>query len=115
MKVVGKSLSELASLVGGRVVGDKKVEIQRVASIDEAAAGDITFLTSPRYQTYLQSCKASAIIIGNHVPLPSHGKNNFLLVDQPYLAFAKILDVLTPKPHLTVKSARIPVSAIAQS
>ena len=99
MKVVGKSLSELASLVDGKVLGDEKVEIQRVASIDEAAAGDITFLTSSRYQAYLQSSKATAIIIGNNVTLPSHGKNNFLLVDQPYLAFAKILDVLTPKPQ----------------
>lgn len=113
MKVVGKSLSELASLVGGRVVGDKNVEIQRVASIDEAAAGDITFLTSPRYQTYLQSCKASAIIIGNHVTVPSHGKNNFLLVDQPYLAFAKILDVLTPKPHFDCQIS--PDSSIGDS
>jgi len=113
VKVVGKSLSALASLVGGRVIGDKKVEIQRVASIDEAAAGDITFLTSPRYQTYLQSCKASAIIIGNHVTLPSHGKNNFLLVDQPYLAFAKILDVLTPKPHFDCQIS--PDSSIGDS
>ena len=99
MKVAGKSLSELATLVGGRVVGDERVEIQRVASIDEAAVGDITFFTSPRYQTYLQSCKASAIIIGNQIGLPSNGRNSFLVVDQPYLAFAKILDVLTPKPQ----------------
>jgi len=49
VKVVGKSLSELASLVGGRVIGDKKVEIQRVASIDEAVAGDITFTPCPTY------------------------------------------------------------------
>jgi len=113
VKVVGKSLSELASLVGGRVVGDGKVEIQRVASIDEAAAGDITFLTSPHYQSYLQSCKASAIIIGKDLNPSSHGKNNFLLVDQPYLAFAKILDVLTPKPRFDCQIS--PDSSISDS
>ncbi|NIO09901.1 MAG: UDP-3-O-(3-hydroxymyristoyl)glucosamine N-acyltransferase [Deltaproteobacteria bacterium] len=113
MKAAGKSLSELAALVGGKVLGDENVKIQRVASIDEAVAGDITFFTSPRYQAYLESCKASAIIIGNDVTLPAHNPFSLLVVNQPYLAFAKVLDALTPKPQYDGRIS--PLSTVSES
>ncbi|MFQ5849146.1 MAG: UDP-3-O-(3-hydroxymyristoyl)glucosamine N-acyltransferase [Candidatus Binatia bacterium] len=97
--MIRKTLSELASLVGGRVIGDERVEICRVASIEEAAPGDITFLTHPRYRAYLEGCEGSAIIIGSNVPIPLSLEKNLLQVDQPYLAFAKILQLFTPPPQ----------------
>jgi len=93
-----KRLSELARLVGGKVVGDGGVEIERVRSIEEAGAGDITFLTHPRYRSHLKSCKASAIIVGPDLPLPESlpPGRGYLQVSQPYVAFAKILTVFSP-------------------
>lgn len=101
MTKVRKTLSELARLVGGRVVGDGGVEISRVASIEEAGPGDITFLAHPRYRPYLTACKAGAIIVGSDVPVPSAVKSGrgFLQVPQPYIALAKILQVLNPLPR----------------
>lgn len=95
VKVARRTLSELGRLVGGRVVGDEGVEIGRVASIEEAGPGDITFLTHPRYRPYLVSCKASAVIVGNDVDIQPSLKKNFLQVARPYLAFAKILQIFT--------------------
>ncbi|MFQ5682087.1 MAG: UDP-3-O-(3-hydroxymyristoyl)glucosamine N-acyltransferase [Candidatus Binatia bacterium] len=95
-----KTLSELAQLVGGRVVGDENVEIQRVVSIEHAEHGDITFVAHPRYRSYLAGCGASAIIVGPEVPLASleEAGKGFLQVSQPYLAFARILQLFTPGP-----------------
>ncbi len=95
VNVVRRTLSELSHLVGGRVVGNESVEIGRVASIEEAGPGDLTFLAHSRYRLYLASCKASAIIVGSNVAVSSYLDKNFLQVDQPYLAFAKILRVYT--------------------
>lgn len=101
MTKVRKTLSGLARLVGGRVIGDEGIEILRVASIEDAGAGDITFVAHPRYRSYLTACKASAIIIGSDVAIPSSVPlgRGFLQVSQPYLAFAKILQVLSPLPR----------------
>lgn len=99
MNTAPKTLSELAALVGGRVLGDGGIQIRKVAAIDEAGAGDITFLVDPRYRTYLSSCKASAIIVGKDLETGPEPDKNFLQVDQPYLAFAKILQVFSPQPQ----------------
>jgi len=95
---VRKTLSELAGLVGGRVVGDGGIEILRVASIEEAGPGDITFLAHPRYRSYLATSRASAVIVGGGAspPLPGKAEMAFLEVRDPYIAFAKILHVFNP-------------------
>ena len=44
MTPLAKTLAELAREVGGEVVGDGDVKIYRVAAIEEAGPGEITFL-----------------------------------------------------------------------
>ena len=98
---ISKSLAQLAIHVGGRVVGDGNVIIHKVSPIDEALPGEITFLTNPRYQKYLSRCKASAVIVGPGVAAAcgDRGALNFLEAINPYVAFAKILQLFQPAPH----------------
>jgi UDP-3-O-[3-hydroxymyristoyl] glucosamine N-acyltransferase len=98
-----KSLSELASHVDGRVVGDGNVVIHKVASIDEAVPGEITFLSNPRYRKFLPQCKASAVIVGPGVGRLGAGSPpiNFLEASNPYVAFAKILQLFHPQPEFS--------------
>ena len=55
-----RTLTELASLLGGEVVGDGATVIRGVAGIREALQGDVTFLANSRYESYLQETSASA-------------------------------------------------------
>ena len=98
MTAAGKTLSELAQQVGGRVVGDGRIVIRKVASIEEAGPGEITFLANPRYQPLLASCKASAVIVGPGIALesPSEHHRGYLEASDPYVAFAKILQLFNP-------------------
>jgi len=94
------TLSELARHVGGKVIGDDAVEIRGVASIEEAGPAEIAFLAHPRYRGYLATVRAGALIISRNIPirsLPKAGKN-FIQVAQPYVAFAKILQLFNPPP-----------------
>ena len=99
--MISKSLSELASYVGGRVIGDATVVIHNVAPIDEAGPGDLTFLANPRYQKFLPECKASGVIVGRGVIDKSQPRASvdFLEAPDPYLAFAKILQLFFPAPR----------------
>jgi UDP-3-O-[3-hydroxymyristoyl] glucosamine N-acyltransferase len=84
------SLRELAKLLDGQVVGDGDLEITGVAGIKEARCGDITFLANPRYETYIRSTKASAVIVDcNHrsVDKPLIENSN------PYYAFLKAVKI----------------------
>ena len=53
-------LQQLADLVGGEVSGDPELDIHRVAPIDRAQEGDITFVANPKYLAQLKDCQASA-------------------------------------------------------
>ncbi len=96
-----KTLSELADHVGGRVIGDPKLEIARVAAIDEAGPEEITFLAHPRYRSHLARSRAGAVIVGPGVvgQEPSTTARNLLEVARPYVAFAKILQLFSPAPR----------------
>ena len=91
-----RTLHELAELLGGAVVGDGSVTIRGVAGIREAMPGDITFLANTRYESYLLETRASAVICSRDsrvAPVP------LLQVDNPYLAFQRVVRVYRPDPY----------------
>jgi UDP-3-O-[3-hydroxymyristoyl] glucosamine N-acyltransferase len=93
-----KKLCDLAEYVGGRVIGDGSVVISRVSPIEEAGQGDITFVANPRYARFIAASRASAVIVGPQIVVdeaPASGQS-FLEVAQPYVAFAKILQLFAP-------------------
>ena len=90
-------LNEIADRLGCDLRGDGSIEINRIAPIDEAVAGDLTFLSNQKYQNKLKSTRASAIIISHEAPpLPI----STLRTSNPYLAFARSVDLFyaAPKP-----------------
>ena len=91
-----KKLKELAEVVGGTVIGDDEVEISGVAAIEAAQTGDITFIAHPKFFPKLAETKASAIIISKEIP---SSPKPLLCVNNPYLAFAKILTLFSQKPY----------------
>ncbi|MCM2255772.1 MAG: UDP-3-O-(3-hydroxymyristoyl)glucosamine N-acyltransferase [Vicinamibacteria bacterium] len=88
-------LDALAARLGCALRGDGSVDVARVAGLDQAGPGDITFLANPRYADKLDATRASAVIVRAEVAtaLPA------LLSDNPYLSFAQALEVLHPQPR----------------
>lgn len=97
-------VKDIASLLHGSIVGDAEIEIARVAKIEEAAAGDITFLANPKYEKYLGSTRASAVIVSRDLDEKKlNGKRRhiaFVKVDDPYLSFLQLLQTLQPPVDL---------------
>lgn len=91
-----KKLNELAQWVDGTVVGDGETEISGVAAIEEARAGEITFVASPKYLPKLRETNASAIIVSKEV---TQADKPLLCVTHPQLAFVKILTLFFQKPY----------------
>jgi len=83
-------LSEIARKIGCRVTGPDDVEIYRVAGIDEAGPGDLTFVSNRKYVSRIKTTRASAIILDEDippVPIPS------IRTGDPYFAFARALEL----------------------
>ena len=82
------TLARLAELVQGQVEGDPATEIERVAPIDTAGEGDITFVANKKYLSRLKDCRATAVIVFPGIKVSGR---NLIVTANPYLAFAKIL------------------------
>jgi UDP-3-O-[3-hydroxymyristoyl] glucosamine N-acyltransferase len=103
-------LREIAEALDCRLEGDGELEIRRVAGIEQAQAGDLTFVANARYQAHLVSTRASAAIVGTALPAPA-AHPALLRTDEPYRAFARAVALLTPpvRPPAGVD----PTSAVA--
>ena len=90
------TLGELASQLGCRLEGDGKTTITRVAGIEQAQSGDVTFVDNPRYVARLSDTKASAVILGDDVPSPPGAGFAVLRSKQPYVDFARAVALFLP-------------------
>jgi len=85
-------LRELAARLGCTLRGDGAIDVRRVAGIEEAGPGDLTFVANPKYAARLADTRATAVIISSDLqtPLPS------LVSTNPYLTFARAAALLHP-------------------
>ncbi len=91
-------LRDIARLLHADVDGDDNREIARVAKIEEAGERDITFLANPKYEKFLATTRASAVILGKTTRAPEGRKFTLLRVEDPYLSFLTVLQTLDPPP-----------------
>jgi UDP-3-O-[3-hydroxymyristoyl] glucosamine N-acyltransferase len=79
-------LRELAERLACRLEGDGDIEIVRVAGIQHAEPGDLTFVANPKYESALAETRASAVLLRDGAP---GARCATLRTSDPYLAFAR--------------------------
>lgn len=89
-------LADLAAHVAAELRGDPDRLIHGVATLEDAAAGDISFLANRRYRAELETTGASAVVLqaADSAACPVDA----LITPNPYLAYARIADLLFPVP-----------------
>lgn len=93
-----KTLSELAEIIGGEVIGDSSTKISGLSNITMAQAGDLTFAVPPHLDE-AKICAASAVLIPTYAedfPKPA------IKVLDPRASFATLLQMFTPKIEIPV-------------
>jgi len=90
------TVTELAALSGGEVVGDSTLKITGAASLGEAAQGEISFFTDRKYIGLLRKTRASAIFVPPDFSEPISAAH--IRVSNPTKAFEQIVLKFAPKP-----------------
>jgi len=83
----------LADRLGCRLDGDGDITVWRVAGLDDAGPGDVSFLANRKYASSLGATRASAVIVGIDGPAAPCAT---LRTPDPYLAFANAATLLAP-------------------
>jgi UDP-3-O-[3-hydroxymyristoyl] glucosamine N-acyltransferase len=86
------TVGQIAEILGAEIEGDKNSSIGNVAKIEEAKSGDIAFLSNPKYESFLYTTSASAVIVRKDLKLKSKVNTSLLRVEDPYTAFTTLLE-----------------------
>lgn len=103
-------LVDLAQHLGAALRGDPSIVITGVASIETAGPGDITFVANPKYAALARSTKAGAVLVE---PDFSEISAATLRIGNPYLAFARAIEVFYQPP--SYPSSIHPTAVISKS
>ena len=108
MTVAGPlTLGQIASRLGGRVVGDPGTLIEQVASLAHAGPRQIAFFTSLRYREQLAATRAAAVVIApGHEALTALPR---IVTERPYPYFAHLSQLFNP---LTAQAPGVHPSAV---
>lgn len=91
------TLSEIASLVQGRLIGDPAVEISGVSDLQKISPGTLVFAFDEKNWGQAKNSSAAAIVAGFQVETSS---KPVIIVENPRLAQAKILTFFRPAEKL---------------
>jgi UDP-3-O-[3-hydroxymyristoyl] glucosamine N-acyltransferase len=89
------SLGDLAVRFGLGLRGEPDLRVSRVATLSHAEPGTLSFLANPRYRKQMESTRATAVLVA---PEYAAACPVAALIDpNPYLAYARIADLLHPQ------------------
>ncbi len=88
------TLGDLAAALGWPLEGDGRLDIVRVARIEQAGPGDLTFLANMKYARALELTRASAVIAA---PGVTGAPCAVIRSPEPYVTYALAATLLAPR------------------
>jgi len=86
------TINQLAELLKGEVIGDGEVKVNKIAPLDKAGPGSISFLHNPKYESQLYTTKAEAVIVNKKLTLKEPVEPALIAVEDPYSSLSLLLE-----------------------
>ncbi len=86
------TVAQVAVMLDGQVVGDNSIKINTLKKIQEGVPGSISFLSNPKYESFIYSTDASAVIVDTNFKPKQELSTTLIKVDDPYLSFTLLLE-----------------------
>lgn len=87
-------LTEIARLIGARIVGNSDGAVRGINEIHKVEEGDLVFVDHPKYYQKCINSAATYVIINQETTFPPH--KSLLLVDEPFEAYQTIVSHFRP-------------------
>jgi UDP-3-O-[3-hydroxymyristoyl] glucosamine N-acyltransferase len=86
------TLNQIAHILQGVVRGDGNQKISMLAKIQDAQPGQIAFLANPKYEQYMYTTQASAVIVHKDFQPKKEIHAALILVEDPYSSFTVLME-----------------------
>jgi UDP-3-O-[3-hydroxymyristoyl] glucosamine N-acyltransferase len=109
------SAEALCALLAGILEGDPEVKVTKLAPIESAGPGDLSFVSNPKYEKYLATTAASVVLLAHGVD-SCHTKATIIRLHDVYQSLAQLMQHMErlSKPHKVGIEPMTYVSASAQ-
>jgi UDP-3-O-[3-hydroxymyristoyl] glucosamine N-acyltransferase len=108
------TVGQIAQVVGGAVEGDAEATVSSLAKIEEAGPGALAFLANAKYEPFLYTTRATAVIVSPELPLRQPVAASLIRVADPYSAFTKLLEFYAQATRMGKRGVEQP-SYLAES
>ena len=86
------TISQIAAMLHGEIDGNGQGKVNTIGKIQDAQKGAITFLSNPKYENYIYTSEASAVIVKNDFVPSKPVKPTLIKVEDPYSSFTRLLE-----------------------
>ena len=107
---------QIADILEGELVGNPNEEVSKLSKIEEGEKGALTFLSNPKYNSYLYATNASVVIVNKSFVSEKEVNTTLIKVADAYSSFSKLLEFYNEaknnkkgreKPHFIAESSKI--------
>ncbi len=88
------TVGALASLINGAVDGDPNLSLSGFAKIEEAAPGQLSFIANPKYAHFIESTRASALLVSEDFNHSNPQSVTLIKVSDPYATLAMLMRMI---------------------
>jgi UDP-3-O-[3-hydroxymyristoyl] glucosamine N-acyltransferase len=109
-------LKDLAPAIGAEIEGDENIIVNSFAQIEKGRKGSISFLANPKYEHYIYTTEASAVLVRKDLELQHPVKTTLLRVEDPYVCIAHLMSFaqkMRPMPIGIEQPCRLPEGFVA--
>jgi UDP-3-O-[3-hydroxymyristoyl] glucosamine N-acyltransferase len=109
------SVRQIVEALGGELIGDDSIVISQIAPLERATASEIGFVAHAKYRHALESTQAGVVILPRS--LADVWPGACIIVDDPYLYFARVTQLLNPveSPYTGVHPTAVVLSDLPAS
>lgn len=86
------TINQIAAMLRGEVQGDGNEKINMLGKIQDAKKGQIAFLANPKYEQFIYTTQASAVIVKKDFQARKEINTTLILVDDAYSSFTLLLE-----------------------
>ncbi|MFD2528434.1 UDP-3-O-(3-hydroxymyristoyl)glucosamine N-acyltransferase [Polaribacter marinaquae] len=83
---------QIADILEGDIVGNPDEEVSKLSKIEEGEKGSLTFLSNPKYNSYIYTTNASIAIVNKSFIPEKDITTTLIKVDDAYKSFSKLLE-----------------------
>ncbi len=107
---------QIADILEGKIEGNPEAEVSKLSKIEEGTSGSLTFLSNPKYNSYIYTTKATVAIVNESFVPEKEIKTTLIKVENAYKSFSKLLafynevknnKVGRENPHFIANSATV--------